>query len=154
MDAKTKHKRKAFYRRCAAGEKRAKQRLEEAAGEGVNIRPTRNLEPGMTGVMVSANNKEDRQALIEAYRLLNEAHERLNGKIDKEGEKEEQQDEEEEEDIESALRSELKADSTKKFIFNGVKTGVSNCAFVLNQSEKSSSAISCKYTCPSRIPTA
>lgn len=150
MDTNAKRKRKGFYRRCAAGERRAKERLLEAASSGDAAepsnrpRPTKHLEPGMTGILISVNNKEERQALVEAYRLLNEAHERLHGKVHEEEETKKPEDaDEEEEDIEAALRAEAKDDAVGgglKFIFNGIKTGVANCAFVLNQSEKSSSA--------------
>lgn len=141
MDTKAKRKRKAFYRRCAAGEKRAKQRLLEASGSvATGASPTRRLEPGMTGILLTSNNKEERQALMEAYRLLNEAHKRLNGThLSKE--KAGSVSDEEDFDIASALIEEMKSDSTSnQYNFYGVKTGVSNCAFVLNHSADSSSA--------------
>uniref|UniRef100_A0A0R3W2K4 hydroxymethylbilane synthase n=1 Tax=Taenia asiatica TaxID=60517 RepID=A0A0R3W2K4_TAEAS len=141
MDKKSKNKRKAFYRRCAAGERRAKQRLLEASGSGVTGAPsTRRLEPGMTGILLTFNNKEERQALTEAYRLLNEAHKRLNGTHLSE-EKADSVSDENDLDISLALVEEMKSGfTTSQYTFYGVKTGVSNCAFVLNQSADSSSA--------------
>ncbi|VDO01264.1 unnamed protein product, partial [Rodentolepis nana] len=147
MTGKPKHKRKAFYRRCAAGEQRAKQRRLEAAGEAEGKMPIRRLEPGMTGFLFTSNNKDIHQAKIEVYRLLNEANTRINGpKKEEETEEkvsEEQKSNEDDDyvDFASALKEELKSDSKSgRYIFNGVKTGVSNCGFVLNQSEHNSSA--------------
>ncbi|KAL5107750.1 THUMP domain-containing protein 1 [Taenia crassiceps] len=141
MEAKAKRKRKAFYRRCAAGERRAKQRLVEASGSVIaGVPSTRRLEPGMTGILLTSNNKEERQALVEAYRLLNEAHKRLNGTHLSE-EKADSVNDREDLDVASALIEEMKTDSTTiQYTFYGVKTGVSNCVFVLNQSTDSSSA--------------
>ncbi|VDM32277.1 unnamed protein product [Hydatigera taeniaeformis] len=141
MDTKSKKKRKAFYRRCAAGERRAKQRLLEVSRSAIGGAPsTKRLEPGMTGILLTCVNKAERQALIEAYRLLNEAHERLNGTRRSE-DKAVAVSDNEDLSIASALIKEMKSDSTSsQYTFYGVKTGVSNCTFVLNQSADSSSA--------------
>lgn len=139
MDSKQKRKLKAFYRRCAAGDQRAKQRRLEASGDvSVGATLIRRLEPGMTGFLFTSSNKEIYQAQIEVYRLLNEAHARLNGlPVDNRSVEEEEADL----DITSALRQELRSDSkSNRYIFHAVKTGVSNCGFVMNQSESSSSA--------------
>ncbi|KAM7542548.1 hypothetical protein Aperf_G00000012705 [Anoplocephala perfoliata] len=146
MDNKQKRKRKAFYRRCAAGDQRAKQRrLEAADGASMDATLLRRLDPGMTGFLLTSNNKEIHQAQIEAYRLLNEAHARLNGPQIEKAKTDEKSDDEEGEDddadIASALKKELRPESkSNRYIFHGVKTGVSNCGFVMNQSESSSSA--------------
>ncbi|KAL7054453.1 hypothetical protein AAHC03_026037 [Spirometra sp. Aus1] len=112
----SKAKRKAFYRRCAVGERRAKQRRMEAAGEKPESPlPRRYIEPGMTGVLVTYNNREDHLARADAYRLLNEAHEQL-------------------------VSEQKRLRDPSKFLFHAVKTGVANCLFVLNQSNNCSSA--------------
>lgn len=151
MAGKPKHKRKAFYRRCAAGEQRAKQRRLEAMGEAEGKMPIRKLEPGMTGFLFTSNNKDIHQAQVEVYRLLNAANSRLNeskedntsekGDRDETKRKSDVDEDDDDVDFASALKEELKADSKpNRYTFNGVKTGVSNCGFVLNQSELSSSA--------------
>ena len=143
-DKKNKLKRKAFYRRCAAGEKRARQREQEASGAPVAPTPIKRLEPGMTGILLSSNNKEERHAMVEAYRLLNEAHDRLNDSFSVDNEVVQPtniDDENEDWNITSALREEMISyDAPKKYNFRGVKSGVSNCAFILNQSSESSTA--------------
>ncbi|BHF68680.1 THUMP domain-containing protein 1 [Sparganum proliferum] len=162
----SKAKRKAFYRRCAVGERRAKQRRMEAAGEiPESPLPHRYIEPGMTGVLVTYNNREDHLARAEAYRLLNEAHERLicssnqaspndprNAEVpvppasENNVKNEEDADRDaDDDDVVASLRKELVSDQKRlrdpsKFLFHAVKTGVANCLFVLNQSKNCSSA--------------
>ncbi|VDN16388.1 unnamed protein product [Dibothriocephalus latus] len=155
---KSKGKRKAFYRRCAAGEQRAKQRRMEAAGEVVDspLAPRRYIEPGMTGILVTYNNKEDNLARSDAYRLLNEAHERLTCTSDQAPPKDLNDTEVpvppasthglgDENDADKDVDDELESDQKQlrdpsKFLFHAVKTGVANCLFIMNQSKKCSSA--------------
>lgn len=137
------NKRKAFYRRCAAGEKRAKQRELEASGDAVvPTRLSRNLETGMTGIFITANHRDDKDALMESYRILNEAHERLNptSTTTEPQETDPRNESDDDDDIAATLRQELTESKASKFLFYAVKSSVSNSQFILNLSEKSSSS--------------
>ena len=146
-EKRAKSKRKAYYRRCAAGVKRAKQRELEAGLMPISSTRFRRLEPGMTGVLLSSNNREERQALIEAFRLLNDAHDRLNDGLAHPSAAEgcvvdkKKMEDDDNVDIAAAIREEIQAYETEKhYNFRHVKSGVSNCVFILNQSEESSTA--------------
>ncbi|KAA3670041.1 tRNA acetyltransferase TAN1 [Paragonimus westermani] len=156
-----KRKRKIYYRKCAAAMKR--QKLTGTV-DGTNFIPTtpKSLTPGMTGYLVTCNQKE-RFALLEAFRLLNDALQRCSGHDSSErptasnvsdlpGDQRsspslnvgKEEAEEEDDDILAQLKREnVNGDITPninksvppRFSFYSVRSGVSNCLFVLHYAD-------------------
>ncbi|CAH8871237.1 unnamed protein product [Trichobilharzia szidati] len=159
---KSKKKRKAYYRKCAAASK--KSRVNDSNNNSQTSVP-RNLQPGMTGYIMTYNQRE-RLAHIETYRLLNHTLDEISGKCDiskpeKTGENENHDpvdpvdsaladsestrvvaDEKNDEDVEDIYTELLRENcstnlnsSGKKCSFYPVKTHISNCSFILHQTD-------------------
>ncbi|CAL8098299.1 unnamed protein product [Calicophoron daubneyi] len=65
-----KKKRKAYYRKCAAASKRQRLSCDSSYAKGKSV--PKALAPGMTGYIVTCNKRES-SALMDAFRLLNDA---------------------------------------------------------------------------------
>ncbi|CAH8668441.1 unnamed protein product [Dicrocoelium dendriticum] len=162
-----KKKRKAYYRKCAISNKQQCLVRSSDAETSSQRRPLKQLRPGMTGYLVTCNRQEKR-ALSEAYRLLNDALKRCQpmilsvGSVDalhpENNQPTEQpsvhnqtaDDSDSDADVLTQLRRELAQSSTNSsentanpYFFYSVKSGVSNCLFVVHYAECTCSAFLC-----------
>ncbi|TGZ63657.1 hypothetical protein CRM22_006800 [Opisthorchis felineus] len=156
-------KRKAYYRKSAAACKRQKMaNLEDPDQPAQNI--PKSLESGMTGYLITCNQKE-RSAMLESFRLLNDALSKITSSpiifppetgtqtsdcsqlhhCSKPPHTAPCDGDDEGEDILSELRREnadadklVGSGSSTRFSFYSIRSGVSNCLFLLHLSESAS----------------
>ncbi|KAG5444297.1 THUMP domain-containing protein 1 [Clonorchis sinensis] len=154
-------KRKAYYRKSAAACKRQKMASHEDPDRPAQNIP-KSLESGMTGYLITCNQKE-RSAMLESFRLLNDALSRITSSpiISPSGTQTSEcpqlqycpkppqtspcDGDDEDDDILSELRREnadtdkpLGSGSSTRFSFYSIRSGVSNCLFLIHLSESAS----------------
>lgn len=116
---KGKKRSKAYYRKCAAGAKKAKT--------------SRNIAPGMKGFLVTCNSHE-KETVSELYNLLNEYADDLYGpEFDKEKSDEEFSGSSDEDDMEKAMAKEISAireANLKERRFQNIMTKTKNVIFI------------------------